>query len=41
LLGSSEARRLMQGFLDGGAQTEALEGHPPALQGLLEALQEG
>jgi enoyl-CoA hydratase/carnithine racemase len=35
LLGSDEARRRMQGFLDGGGQTTAVEGNPERFQALL------
>jgi len=39
LLGSAEARRLMQGFLDGGGQTPEVEGDVAMLQALLERIQ--
>jgi enoyl-CoA hydratase/carnithine racemase len=38
LLGSDEARRRMQGFLDGGGQTTAVEGDQRRFQALLDGL---
>lgn len=39
-LADTEARRLMQAFLDGGGQTAAVEGDRDALQALLEEIQQ-